>query len=1068
METLDDARRLIDAAFGPFGATALHAALGFLQPPAELDRTALEHIGLASEMTRATITAGEGVLRALAFDVNEDRDLRECVTAVARRLAAVAPHLLWLLVAFDHSAGSITIAAWRAVPNAQRIGVLCIQRGRVVDSDAETLCALAAAATMQSDVMRHLRWLDILGRDSITHHFFRSLETAIGGLAQSLPASVPPLDAREMALLAVSRLVFLSFLETKGWLDRDFGFLENGFAMCMARGGSYHRTVLEPLFFGTLNTRVKKRAPRAREFGRVPFLNGGLFSRTPVERIHRHQRFSDDALGSLFGDLLVRYRFTAGEDAAAWSQTAIDPEILGRVFEAVMESGDRKRGGVFYTPRHFVERVTTLALRAAMERRSVNPAVTELLVAGEAPPVGDVQLLRTIEALRLLDPSCGSGAFLVHALERLSHLRTILGDPRPRSLVRRDVLTRCIFGVDSNPIAVWLCELRLWLSVVIDSGESDPMRVMPLPNLDRNIRVGDSLGGAAFDGVTARGQSSRQVSVLRDRYVRSTGRRKLSLARQLDAAERVRALSALDREIVSVRYKRREKLAMARARDLFNARSSTDPGLAARLHKLRSTLHALARRRKAILRGEAPSFSYPTHFADIADTGGFDLVLGNPPWVRVHNIPERDRAEYRERFDVIRAGAWREGAREAHVAAGFASQIDIAALFVERAIGLLATNGTFGFLLPSKLWRSLAGGGVRALMLERTHVHALEDHNDAPAAFDAAVYPSIVVASRKDEAVEGSASIHAGVQRGARFTSWRARPCTLVLDPSPGSPWVLLPPDCRAAFDMLSRHGVPLFASVLGRPRLGVKTGCNEAFLVNAGKTCDSFTEVTRGSRHGRIESSHLRTLVRGETLTRWRLGPNDERLVWTHATDGMPLRTLSDGVREWLAVSRSALGRRADVRSAAWWSLFRIECARCEFPRVVWADFGRVPRAAVIDARDPVVPLNTCYSIACADEDDALALAAILNSGIAAAWLGAIAEPARGGFRRFLAWTVSRLPIPADWPSARSLLAPIAREARDGRVPASGELNAAVLEAYGVPMESCAPLLDWTASAHD
>jgi hypothetical protein len=92
----------------------------------------------------------------------------------------------------------------------------------------------------------------------------------------------------------------------------------------------------------------------------------------------------------------------------------------------------------------------------------------------------------------------------------------------------------------------------------------------------------------------------------------------------------------------------------------------------------------------------------------------------------------------------------------------------------------------------------------------------------------------------------------------------------------------------------------------------------------------------------------------------------------------------------------------------------------------------------------------------------DALALAAILNSEIAAAWLAAIAEPARGNYHRYLGWTVARLPIPIDWPRARRILAPIAERARCGERPSDIDLNDVVLDAYGISTQTISPLLDW------
>jgi hypothetical protein len=147
------------------------------------------------------------------------------------------------------------------------------------------------------------------------------------------------------------------------------------------------------------------------------------------------------------------------------------------------------------------------------------------------------------------------------------------------------------------------------------------------------------------------------------------------------------------------------------------------------------------------------------------------------------------------------------------------------------------------------------------------------------------------------------------------------------------------------------------------------------------------------------------------------------------------------------------------------WWSLFRTEGADPCTARVVWSDFGRAPRAAILPAGDPTVPLNSCYVLPCPDPVDALALTALLNSALAAAWLNAVAEPARGGWRRYLAWTVSLLPIPNDWSRARDELAPLAERALMGSIPTTCELLSAACRAYRVKQTDIDPLLAW---AHD
>jgi hypothetical protein len=143
---------------------------------------------------------------------------------------------------------------------------------------------------------------------------------------------------------------------------------------------------------------------------------------------------------------------------------------------------------------------------------------------------------------------------------------------------------------------------------------------------------------------------------------------------------------------------------------------------------------------------------------------------------------------------------------------------------------------------------------------------------------------------------------------------------------------------------------------------------------------------------------------------------------------------------------------------------LFRTESARFDRPRVIWGDVGREPRASVIDAGDPRVPLNSCYVTRCQNALDARALATLLNGPIARAWLNAVAEPARGGYRRYFGWTMSLLPLPADWPRARELLAPLGERARLGAPPTETELHNASLAAYGLESDAVAPLVAWAA----
>src|SRR5258708_2354411 len=114
-----------------------------------------------------------------------------------------------------------------------------------------------------------------------------------------------------------------------------------------------------PALLGTLNTRMSRRAPEARRLGAIPFLNGGLFSRAPIERRNARARFSDEAIGQVFGDLLGAFRFTARENQEHWGEASIDPEMLGRAFASLMAARERRTSGAFFTPPEVVARVTT-------------------------------------------------------------------------------------------------------------------------------------------------------------------------------------------------------------------------------------------------------------------------------------------------------------------------------------------------------------------------------------------------------------------------------------------------------------------------------------------------------------------------------------------------------------------------------------------------------------------------------------------------------------------------------------------------------------------------------------
>ena len=599
--------------------------------------------------------------------------------------------------------------------------------------------------------------------------------------------------------------------------------------------------------------------------------------------------------------------------------------MLGRAFESLMVSRSRRATGAFYTPYELVDCVATSGLSDALVS-TLGESVAERVLCGDPHISGDdrARARRAVAHVTVLDPACGSGAFLVHFLDRLSTLARALGDERPIDTIRRDTLARSIFGVDINPTAVWLCELRLWLAVVIDAADDPRVPVLPLPNLDRNIRVGDALAGPSF-GAPPSSAAGHLITRLRERYARATGPRKQALARSLDVQERRVMIATIDAQLDTTRTARRDIVTARRGRDLFGNRDTTNTDLRRRgidLRRKSARCSWLARTR--LLAGAALPFSFPAHFADVAAAGGFDLIVGNPPWVRPHRLAPADRARYRRVYRVARAASWRAGSLAAGAGNGFGAQVDTAALFVERSLSLLRAGGTLSLLVPAKLWRSLAGGGTRQLLSTEALIRRLEDHSEARAVFDASVYPGLLVARSRTPSASSPSAADIVVHHRGVPTRWRTAPDALGLDGSPGAPWILLPSEVRRAFDRVRASGVPMAESPIGRAHLGVKCGLNDAFLVRTlAAVRGEATIASVDGRTGRIESALLRPIVRGEDIVPWTVKreENETSSGRTRSASGRPIVALPPHAAQWLSPWRKGLMARTDSRSSvAWW----------------------------------------------------------------------------------------------------------------------------------------------------
>src|SRR5205807_2229244 len=229
----------------------------------------------------------------------------------------------------------------------------------------------------------------------------------------------------------------------------------------------------------------------------------------PRSRSERHTL----ALTALTRGLFQRFHFSARE--ADDVGQCVAPDMLGRVFEGVMDPAERRASGSYYTPASLVREIVRAGLAAILVHRfGLAPMAAERWLHHGDPPDARPDLRR----VAVLDPAVGSGAFLLGALEELTQLRCAAGE-RPTATVRRDVVAHSLFGVDLKLTAVRLTELRLWLALVADQDETDLARIAPLPNLDGHVRQGDALIdpltlARALGGATATTAPSREVERL--------------------------------------------------------------------------------------------------------------------------------------------------------------------------------------------------------------------------------------------------------------------------------------------------------------------------------------------------------------------------------------------------------------------------------------------------------------------------------------------------------------------------------------------------------------------------
>jgi adenine-specific DNA-methyltransferase len=393
--------------------------------------------------------------------------------------------------------------------------------------------------------------------DSVTKEFFEKYK----GLFLDLKASLDDVISKDahvktefeekgistidFAKKLLGQIVFIYFLQKKGWLgvDKDDNgifkswglgpknFLRELFEKKIIHYDNFFNDVLEPLFYEALSTE-RDEDYYSRFRCKIPFLNGGLFE--PINDYNwtgTEIKIDNSVFSSIF-DTFDRFNFTVKEDEPLEKEVAVDPEMLGKVFENLLEVKDRKSKGAFYTPREIVHYMCQQSIINYLETNSSVPRedVEKLILLGDFAIDQTIKTLeqkkkysgktyeieeqkiipKTIEEnygtidkllkeIKIIDPAVGSGAFPVGMMNEIVKARSILSiyfnpeeqKQRTNYSLKRETIENCLYGVDIEPSAVEITKLRFWLSLIVD--ELDMKNIKPLPNLDHKIMCGNSL-----------------------------------------------------------------------------------------------------------------------------------------------------------------------------------------------------------------------------------------------------------------------------------------------------------------------------------------------------------------------------------------------------------------------------------------------------------------------------------------------------------------------------------------------------------------------------------------------
>ena len=504
---------------------------------------------------------------------------------------------------------------------------------------------------------------------------------------------------RDYVKKMMGRITFLHFLQRKGWMCGDLNYMQNMFENS-AYKNDYLDSVLEPLFFGILNTKPAEREALFTDYGwdksllnewkDIPYLNGGLFERD--EEDEPESRFPADYFKRLF-QFFSEYNFTIDENDPNDAEVGVDPEMLGKIFENLLE--DNKDKGAFYTPKEIVRYMCQESLIAYLDTNtSVAKDKIRQFVLSPEEGVVDIpenkksKLLAALEEVKICDPAIGSGAFPMGLLNELLHCREVLsGEHYDRAEIKKSIIQNNIYGVDIEKGAVDIARLRFWLSIVVD--EETPS---PLPNLDYKIMQGNSLI-----------ESFMGVDLSKLTYEKEYKKDKGEISLFDDEKNRLqKTVSHLLSSYYSCSDHDRKVKLQKEISDTINKQLEAQAYDTSILKELRAI--NLAENNKFFL--------WHTWFSDVFnrdDKEGFDIVIGNPPYI--------GEKGHKEIFQPVKT--------DIHLGQYYLGKMDYFYFFFHLAFNMLSPNGVATFITTNYYPTALGARRLRADIKERLNIRTL-------------------------------------------------------------------------------------------------------------------------------------------------------------------------------------------------------------------------------------------------------------------------------------------------------------------------------------------------------